>query len=585
MKALIFNSGIGKRMGELTAHAPKSMVPLYNGETIFERQIRLLQEAGIRDVVITTGPYPEMLKAICSKPCFSNMSFSFAHNEIFDSSNYIFSMFRAQPFIRDSDILMMHGDLVFDRDMLPSLLKDPRKDVCLIDPSRKLPEKDFKGRIRDGILHEVSIHIFDKDCFAFQPLYKLSANTVNAWLDKVGQYVKANNINVYAENALNEIASTLAIKAKSFHGHFLEEVDNVEDLRRVNKGIMAKDLDQQLVYANSHWDVQLPVLLKTINCHSPLFVVDAFLKDKASELMPDAVVFSSFTPNPKYEDIKAGIQLFVEKGCDAVISLGGGSCIDVAKTIKYSVPLDLSDGVPSFKKEYVHTQIKHISIPTTSGTGSESTRHAAIYYQGIKQSFSHYSLVPDYVILDPSFIQTVPPFIKRATCLDAFCQCVESTWSKKATPKSRNYAMKGIRLFKECLASYLNNEKRGAAAMQLVAHYSGKAINISETTAGHAMSYALTTRFGTPHGYAVALCLNALSRHFSFADNKNYYPLTHKELSSLLEIMGLEATIPCPDAEQCATELANKANVERLANFPHGISKDFLKKLYLEILA
>ncbi|MBO6286664.1 MAG: NTP transferase domain-containing protein, partial [Bacilli bacterium] len=110
---MIFNSGIGKRMGELTAHCPKSMVHLYNDETIFERQIRLLQEAGITEVVITTGPYPEMLKAVCSKSCYRNIHFEFPHNEIYDSSNYIYSMYKAKEFL-DDDVLMVHGDLVFD---------------------------------------------------------------------------------------------------------------------------------------------------------------------------------------------------------------------------------------------------------------------------------------------------------------------------------------------------------------------------------------------------------------------------------------------------------------------------------------
>ena len=137
MKALIFNSGIGKRMLELTAHCPKSMVHLYNDETIFERQIRLIQEAGITEVVITTGPYPEMLKNICAKPCYKNMHFVYPHNEIFDASNYIYSMYKAREYL-DDDILMMHGDLVFDRTLIPSLLKNKEPNTCLINKFKYL---------------------------------------------------------------------------------------------------------------------------------------------------------------------------------------------------------------------------------------------------------------------------------------------------------------------------------------------------------------------------------------------------------------------------------------------------------------
>ena len=125
-------------MGELTAHSPKSMVHLYNNETIFERQIRLLQEAGITTVVVTTGPYPEMLKEVCAKPCFSNMTFYFPHNEKYDQTNYIYSMYQARDYL-DDDIIMMHGDLVFDREILTSLIKDKRSDVCLINKFKALP--------------------------------------------------------------------------------------------------------------------------------------------------------------------------------------------------------------------------------------------------------------------------------------------------------------------------------------------------------------------------------------------------------------------------------------------------------------
>ena len=578
MKALIFNSGIGKRMGELTAHAPKSMVPLYNGETIFERQIRLLQEAGIRDVVITTGPYPEMLKAICSKPCYGNMNFSFPHNEIYDSSNYIYSMYRARDLLGD-DFLTLHGDLVFDRELLPSLLKDKRQNLCLVDPLRKQPEKDFKGRIKGGFLREVSVKIFDDDCYAFQPLYKLSRATLAAWLNRVCEFVDANNINVYAENALNEIADSLSIQAKSFHGHFLEEVDNPEDLARVNKAIQAKDLDTQICFSGQPWESVLQRVLDQVNGKKPFFVADPFLKGTVQKAFPNAMVFSNFTPNPKYEEIVEGIRECKSNHCDTVVSIGGGSCIDVAKTIRYGLTSNLDSPLPAFRQPFIRSDVKHISIPTTSGTGSESTRHAAIYLNGVKQSFSHYSLIPDFAILDPSLVLTVPPFIKRATALDAFCQCVESTWSKKATNKSRRYANNGIQLFKSCLEGYLSGDFDATEKMQLVAHYSGKAINISETTAGHAMSYALTTEFGTPHGYAVALSLYALTNKLDFGRLQSGYPLLHSEIKQYLHKMDLPTHLPKPSHE-VIMRLASKINPERLANFPFDLTTEMVVDAY-----
>ena len=114
MKALIFNSGIGKRMGELTKHSPKCMVKLKNSETIFERQLRLLNDVGIKDVIITIGPYEEQLKEVASKKAYQDMHFTFVHNDKYDQTNYIYSFYLTKEFL-DDDFLILHGDLVFNK--------------------------------------------------------------------------------------------------------------------------------------------------------------------------------------------------------------------------------------------------------------------------------------------------------------------------------------------------------------------------------------------------------------------------------------------------------------------------------------
>ena len=584
MKALIFNSGIGKRMGELTAHAPKSMVHLYNGETIFERQIRLLQEAGIKEVIITTGPYPEMLKEICAKPCYKNMIFHFPHNEIYDASNYIYSMYKAREYF-DDDILMMHGDLVFDREILSSLIKDKRSDICLINKSKALPEKDFKGRIVDGTLREVSVKIFDKDCFAFQPLYKLSKTTIKAWSDNVVKFVEANNINVYAENALNEISSTLSIYPKSYANHFVDEVDNPDDLKRVSACIEQFDFKDQKIIQTTRLANKIKSLLELINSKKPFLVVDSFLLKTPTfksikKISKNITVFSGFTSNPKYEEMLAGLKLFKENECDSIISIGGGSCIDVAKTIKLSVFADVNSEVSTFKQEYKLNTIRHICVPTTSGTGSESTRHAVIYLDNVKQSICNSAILPEYVILDPNLVMSVPEYQKKATCLDAFSQCIESNWSKKASKTSRKYARKGYKLFLECYKGYLANNLEDVKKMQQVANLSGKAINISETTAGHALSYNVTKMFNVPHGHAVAMCLNSI---FNNVELKRYQDIK-TNFQKVIKDLDLAMTVNSTNAKKDIKALVESVNLIRLANFPKKLSKAKIKKIYQDIV-
>lgn len=576
MKALIFNSGIGKRMGELTDHCPKSMVHLYNDETIFERQIRLLQEAGIKDVVITTGPYPEMLKRICSKPCYSNMQFVFPHNEIYDSSNYIYSMYKAREYL-DDDVLMLHGDLVFDRKLIPSLLKNKEPNVCLINKFKTLPEKDFKGRIIDNELREVSINIFDDNCFAFQPLYKLSKSVLKKWIENVTKFVENKCINVYAENALNEITVGLNIRPVSYHNHFIDEIDNKDDLIRVNSEIEKWDFKTQNIKTTSNYLLTLKNELILINSNKPFVVADAFLKKTIAKKLPNAIVFSDFTSNPKYEEMLKGLKAFKDNCCDSIISIGGGSCIDVAKVIKMSINTDLSNQNQTYKQPYSYTCVKHICIPTTSGTGSESTRHAVLYFDGEKQSICNSAILPDCVLLCPKLVLTVPEYQKKATLMDALCQCIESMWSKKATKDSKKYALEGLKLISKNYVGYIHCDLNSIKNIQLAANYSGKAINISETTAAHAMSYKITSLYGIPHGHAVAICMNAIFNNckvktkVAMVDVKELFlrVFKHLELEQLIDI-----------GKEDINVLVKSVNPTRLNNFPYQIN---IKKCYLSI--
>lgn len=564
-------------MGALTAHAPKSMAHLYNDETIFERQIRLIQEAGIREVVITTGPYPEMIKEVCNKECFQNMHFVFSYNEKYDQTNYIYSMYNAREYLND-DVIMMHGDLVFDRTLIPSMLKNKKNDLCLINKIKALPEKDFKGRIIDGTLREVSINIFEGNCYAFQPLYKLSRATITKWVDNVIKFIDKGIVSVYAENALNEISNQLSIFPMSYINHFIDEVDNPNDLERVSKLIEQWDAKTQVIYHSSLLKSKINSTLLNINAKNPLFVVDSFLTNKIGKQFNHPAIFSNFTSNPKYEEMLAGLTLFKGKKCDAIISIGGGSCIDVAKTIKLSLNSNLESDVPTFKQKYQHTSIKHIAVPTTSGTGSESTKHSVLYLNGEKQSISNSAILPEYVILHSNFIVTVPDYQKKCTAMDAFCQCVESLWSRKATKESKKYALKGIKLFEKSYQGYISNNTGEIKAIQTAANLSGKAINISETTAGHAMSYKITSLYGIPHGHAVAMTMNSILQNckvktlFNGVDIKVLFFEVTKYFG-----LNLQLNEHLNDLQI----LTESVNTVRLKNFKYKIN---IKKCYLSIL-
>ena len=514
-----------------------------------------------------------MLKEICNKPIFSDLKFYYPHNEIFDASNYIYSMYKAKDYL-DDDILMMHGDLVFDRTLIPSILKNKNKNTCLINKYKPLPEKDFKGRIVNGELKEVGINIFDKDCYAFQPLYKLSKEVIKKWLDNVIKFVEQGNINVYAENALNEVSSGLNIKPISYHNHFIDEVDNKDDLVRVNLEIEKWDYKTQIIKSSSTYISPLKNLINKLNSKKPFVVVDRFLEKEINKKLPNAIIFSKFTPNPKYEEMLEGLKLFKNNNCDLIISLGGGSSIDVAKAIKLSLNADLDSEIPTFKQTYIHNDVNHICIPSTSGTGSESTRHTVLYLNNEKQSISSPVIVPNYVILCSKLIKSVPDYIKKSTMMDALCQCIESIWSRKATKESRTYAYKGLKLFLDNYKGYINNDVVSTKNIQKAANYSGKAINISETTAGHALSYKITSLYNIPHGHSVAIVNNAIFNKCKV--RTKYRDINLKDLFfEVLNYFKLETHVDISDNELIV--LVDSVNLIRLKNFPYRIN---IKKIY-----
>lgn len=320
------------------------------------------------------------------------------------------------------------------------------------------------------------------------------------------------------------------------------------------------------------------------------------------------VIFSDFSPNPLYEDVVKGIASLKENECDYVISIGGGSAIDVAKCICLFSELD--DQVMYMNQEYKKAGIQHLCIPTTAGTGSESTRFAVCYLDGEKQSISHESCIPADVLLDPELLSTLPLYQKKVTVLDALCQAIESYWSVHSNEESKQYSKEAIELILKNFAEYLNGNKAASEAIMLGANLAGRAINITQTTAAHAMSYKITSYYKLPHGHAAAICLphvwdymkNNIDKCIDIR-GKEYLKSALQEIESIMQVYngvedgpGIFRDILCwldinppKEAEHLDKDvlrtLARSVNPARLGNFPVLLKEDVLELLYENILA
>lgn len=363
---------------------------------------------------------------------------------------------------------------------------------------------------------------------------------------------------------------------------------------------------------------QLPAILKEVGCEKLFLVVDSsypFLNIKdAIEALPvkERVMFSDFTPNPLYEQVCNGIELLKTSNCDTIFAVGGGSAIDVAKCIKLAVLA--KEGNAAIIPPLVSTRVTcdgaklpFIAIPTTAGTGSESTHNAVMYYEGAKQTVTNDGVLPDYAVLEPSVLKTLPLYQKKCTMMDALCQGIESWWSVNSTEESYEYSRKTIELIMANWRKYIfENDDEAAKQIMLAANYGGRAINITQTTAAHAFSYKITSLYKLPHGHAVAVCLPEIWEYMIGhmdkcidSRGKEYLNGIFAEISNsmgcensiqaivVFRKMMTEMDLNNPEAGNREEEigvLSHSVNPVRLKNNPVALEQEVIYKLYNSII-
>ena len=242
MKALILNSGQGKRMGILTSEHPKCMTEVSLHETILSRQLRQIADAGIEEVVITTGYFDEVLVNYC-RSLGLPLRFTFVKNPLFDKTNYIYSIYCAREYL-DDNIILLHGDLVFENEVFDRIVSSTSSCMA-VSSTLPLPEKDFKAVVRNGKVLKVGVEFFD-DAMEAQALYHLKKADWKVWLDKIAEFCENGKTNVYAENALNELDGAANIEALDVKDLLCSEIDNPEDLAVVSAKL--KEIESRTVY-------------------------------------------------------------------------------------------------------------------------------------------------------------------------------------------------------------------------------------------------------------------------------------------------------------------------------------------------
>ncbi len=305
---------------------------------------------------------------------------------------------------------------------------------------------------------------------------------------------------------------------------------------------------------------ELPKFMKEKGAEKVLVVTDKGLMNLGlpngmlqafEEAGMDYVVFSDVQPNPTSLDVEAGYKMFAEENCQCIVAFGGGSAMDCAKGIaaKSAHPNKEISQLQGILK--VHKAIPlFFAIPTTAGTGSETTVAAVITDAKThrKASINDPSILPKYAVLDPELTVGLPPFVTAITGMDALSHAVEAyTNYTYSTPLERQLAKDAVKLVHENLLTVYKDGKNIEARqnMLMASFYAGRAFTRCCVGYVHAIGHTLGGLYNIPHGLAMGTLLPHVMRQFG--------PAAHTRLAELADVIGITGASDAEKADKFIT--------------------------------
>lgn len=252
-----------------------------------------------------------------------------------------------------------------------------------------------------------------------------------------------------------------------------------------------------------------------------------------------AAVYDKVVANPTIDNVEAALALYNESGAQGIIAFGGGSPMDCAKGVGARVARP-KKSIPKMKGilKVVKKMPPFFAIPTTSGTGSETTLAAVITdttnpQHHLKYAIQDFPLIPHYAVLDPSLTAGLPQKVTSTTGMDALCHAIEAYIGNSNTKETRQKAEEAIKLIFTYLKRAYDDGKDMEARknMQTAAFDAGVAFTRAYVGNVHAMGHAMGAKYNTPHGLAMAVILPHM---LDFYGEKIY-----KKLAKLADVVGI----------------------------------------------
>ena len=267
-------------------------------------------------------------------------------------------------------------------------------------------------------------------------------------------------------------------------------------------------------------------------------LLDNYLKTTLEAKNIEFSSFSDISTNPTLDNCINGKNIYLENKCEAIIAIGGGSPLDCAKGI--AILVNTKKPLSKFKGVYkIHHKVPLIvAIPTTCGTGSETTFVTVITDEKTSTKFTITSnkIVPKYALLDPTLIKDLPLHFVGTTAMDAFSHALESYLNITRDSKSKKYSLEAIKLIHDNLSKVkedptnLDNKKKLLEA----SFVAGKAFSRGVVGPIHALSHALGGKYNLGHGYLNAILMPRFLNVYLFS--------CYKDLAEISKAMGIPST-------------------------------------------
>lgn len=306
---------------------------------------------------------------------------------------------------------------------------------------------------------------------------------------------------------------------------------------KVPKTLRGRDAVKRLPEAIKHKKFK-KVLIVTDKMLMELHLLDGMLEAMDQQGLEYAI-YDGVAPNPTDINVEEGVKLYKEEKCDCMIAFGGGSPMDCAKGIgaRITRPHKSVKRLQGLFK--ILLPIPTIfAVPTTAGTGSETTVAAVITEAAThhKASMNDLCLMPKYAVLDPALTVGLPPQVTATTGMDALCHAVESYTNNTYNSKlEKDMCKKAVKLIYDNLYDVYQDGSnlKGRYNMQKAAFLAGRAFTRGCVGYVHAIGHTLGGLYGTPHGLAMSILLPHVLRAFG--------PAAYDKLADLCDVCGIKA--------------------------------------------